>query len=237
MRYFDRESVEQTLSPEIALQLSYEAFALVSQGKIEQTLRSVIAADDGRLMGTMPAYIKTGPYAGFGLKTVKVDFSQPGHASHEGAILLYDASANGEMAVVDAGAITELRTAAASALATKLLSPPDASHLAMLGTGVQARRHLEMLLTVRPIRRITLWGRNRENTARLADWCSGYNLKVTLADTPAQAVREAEIICTVTAAKAPFLHRQDLPPRCHINAVGASAQGFQELAADVYSAV
>ena len=237
MRYFDREFVERTLSPALALQLSQEAFALVSRGEVEQTLRSVIASGEGSLMGTMPAYIRSGPYAGFGLKTVKVDFSQPGRASHEGAILLYDAFADGGMAMVDAGSVTEIRTAAASALATKLLSPPDAGRLAILGTGVQARKHVQMLLAVRPIRQISLWGRSPERVAQFAEWCGGYNLPVTIADTPAQAVRDADIICTLTAAKEPFLHQRDLPPRCHINAVGASARGFQELAADVYSAV
>lgn len=239
MRYFDREYVEQSLSPARCLQLSREAFALVSQGKVEQSLRTIISDDDGRLMGTMPACIKEGAWAGFGLKTVKVDFShQDRRASHEGTVLLYDAFPDGGMAAVDAGAVTELRTAAASALATELLSPPEAGRLAILGCGVQARKHLQMLLTVRPIAHITVWGRNATRVAHFAAWCREYaQLPVTVASTPAQAVRDAEIVCTVTAAKEAFLQLRDLPPRCHINAVGASAQGFQELSPDIYSAV
>ena len=237
MRYFDRKIVEQSLSPALCLQLSCEAFALVSQGNVEQPLRSIIASADGRMMGTMPALIKAGSYAGFGLKTVKVDFSHADQRpSHEGSILLYDALPDGGMAAVDAGAVTEMRTAAASALATQLLSPPHASHLAILGSGVQAKKHVQMLLAVRPVDQITVWGRS--GAADFAAWCRDYSrLPVNVAATPAEAVREAEIICTVTAAKDAFLYQRDLPAKCHINAVGASAKGFQELAADVYSNV
>ncbi|AUX93839.1 ornithine cyclodeaminase family protein [Mixta gaviniae] len=239
MQIIGREAVESALSPALCLQLSRDAFTLVSAGKVRQTLRSVIAADQGCLMGTMPAYIAEGPWAGFGLKTVKVDFShRDGRSSHEGCILLYDATATGEMALVDAASVTELRTAAASALATDLLAPPDAQRLAILGTGVQARQHALMMMAVRPFRQLFLWGRREESVAAFARWCrERLDLVVTVAPTPAAAVSNAEVICTVTAAKAAFLHRRDLPPRCHINAVGASAPGFQEIAPEVYAAV
>ncbi|XBS68579.1 hypothetical protein ABK905_18210 [Acerihabitans sp. KWT182] len=115
MRYFDRQNVENALPPELCLQLSREAFTLFSQGKIMQSPRDIIAAEDGFIMGTMPACIREGDWKGLGLKTVKVDFSHAdGRTSHEGVILLYDALPDGGIAVIDAGAITELRTAVAS---------------------------------------------------------------------------------------------------------------------------
>ncbi|UTH75621.1 ornithine cyclodeaminase family protein [Chromobacterium sp. IIBBL 290-4] len=239
MQIIDRQQVERVLSPAACLQLSRDAFALVSQGKVRQTLRSVIASDHGCLMGTMPAYIAEGPYAGFGVKTVKVDFSHSDkRTSHEGSILLFDAADEGEMALVDAASVTELRTAAASALATDLLAPAQASRLAMLGTGVQAQHHLKMMLAVRPIRQVSVWGRSEAGASAFAAWCrQQFGLAVTVAATPAQAVRDAEIICSVTASKQAFLYGEDLPHACHINAIGASALGFQELSPEIYAAV
>ncbi|MGM3160255.1 ornithine cyclodeaminase family protein [Dickeya undicola] len=238
MQFISRKQVEQVLSPSTCLQLSRDAFSLVSRGKVKQTQRSVIASEQGCLMGTMPAYIEEGPYAGFGLKTVKVDFSHSNqHTSHEGCILLYDASDKGDIVLVDAASVTELRTAAASALATDILAPQNASHLAILGTGVQARKHAQMMAAVRPLRHISIWGRHETGAAVLADWCRQHlALPVTVEMTPAQAISNADIICTVTASKEPFLHSRDLPARCHINAVGASAPGFQEIGPEIYAA-
>ncbi|WP_038903919.1 ornithine cyclodeaminase family protein [Dickeya zeae] len=239
MQFISRKQVEQALSPSTCLQLSRDAFALVSRGKVKQALRSVISSEQGCLMGTMPAYIEEGPYAGFGLKTVKVDFSHNNQrTSHEGCILLYDASNKGDMVLVDAASVTELRTAAASALATDILAPQNASHLAILGTGVQAKKHVQMLMTIRPFRHISIWGRSETGASAFADWCRQYlRLPVTVAMTPAQAISNADIICTVTASKEPFLHSHDLPDRCHINAVGASAPSFQELGSNIYAEV
>lgn len=239
MHYFNREHVEQTLSIPLAIELSQIAFALQSQGKVVQSVRSIIPAPDGRLMGTMPAYISEGKYSGFGLKSVLVDFNpHQGSASHEGCILLFDEQANGHMVAVDAGAITALRTAAASAWATHLLAPQHATKLAILGTGLQARQHLLTMLAVRPIQSVTVWGRNRANVDQFATWCAEHTaLNITGAETPAEAVSDADIICTVTAARSPLLQLCDLPQSCHINAIGASAIGFQELDPAIYGAV
>ncbi len=237
MKFISRKQVEQALSPSKCLQLSREAFALVSRGKVKQTLRSVIASEQGCMMGTMPAYIEEGPYAGFGLKTVKVDFNHSErYTSHEGCILLYDASDEGDIVLVDAASVTELRTAAASALATDILAPQNASHLAILGTGVQARKHAQMMMAIRPFRHISIWGRSETGASVFADWCRQHlELPVTVVMTPAQAISNADIICTVTASKEPFLHSNDLPAHCHINAVGASAPGFQEIGSEIYA--
>ncbi|WP_017348123.1 ornithine cyclodeaminase family protein [Pantoea sp. A4] len=238
MQFIDRKRVQQALSYAKCLQLSRDAFSLFSNGKVKQTLRSVIVSEQSSMMGTMPAYISEGPYAGFGLKTVKVDFSRSHQrSSHEGCILLYGASNHEDMVLVDAASVTELRTAAASAVATDILAPENASHLAILGTGVQAKKHVLLMMEIRSLRQITVWGRNTTSAAIFADWCRQHTgLPVTVAMTPAQAVSDADIICTVTASKEPFLHANDLPDHCHINAVGASAFGFQELGPDIYSA-
>ena len=239
MHIIDRSIVEQILTPQLCLKLSASAFSLVSRGKVKQTLRSVIPSDDGRLMGTMPAYITEGSFKGFGLKTVKVDFNYKNKfTSHEGYIFLYDSPNEGEMALVDAASVTELRTAAASALATSILTPKNVNQLAVLGTGIQAKMHVKMMQEIRPIKHIHIWGRNEKNVETFASWChTQCNLPFTIAATPAEAVSKADIICTVTASQNVILQAEDLPENCHINAVGSSALGFQELAPNIYSIV
>ncbi|WP_073602027.1 ornithine cyclodeaminase family protein [Vibrio aerogenes] len=230
MRYFDRRHVESCLDISLCLNLSQKAFELQSQGLVQQPDRTIIASGDGRLMGTMPAYISEGNYAGFGLKAILADFSVS--EPHEGCILLYDRRG---MMAVDASSVTEIRTASASAWATHLLAPAGATRLAILGTGIQAKKHLQMMKAVRPIRSVTVWGWREASAQRFADWAqTETGIDVRIVQTPAEAVADADIICTVTASREPLLSAADLPERCHINAVGASAMGFQELDADVY---
>ncbi|REL32704.1 ornithine cyclodeaminase family protein [Thalassotalea euphylliae] len=240
MQYFNREKVESALNIPLGLKLSKTAFELHSSGHVEQPLRNIIPSEDGKILGTMPAYIRKGRYAGFGVKSVLVDFERVGkEQSHEGSILLYSALPDGQSAIVDAASITELRTAAASALATDILAKQDAKRLAVLGTGVQAKAHLLSILSIRPVEEVFLWGRNQENTLALEAWLKTIKpeIDIRVFSKVQEAVIGADIICTVTASKEPFLGAQVLPQNCHINAVGASAPAFQELMPDVYSSV
>ncbi|TDB61633.1 Cro/Cl family transcriptional regulator [Photorhabdus khanii subsp. guanajuatensis] len=237
MLYVDKEAVARYLTMELSLKLSEIAFKLQSERKVEQPLRNIVKGEDGSLMGTMPIYIKEGPYQGFGLKSVVVRFQSNGSKpSHVGSVLVYDEPGVSGMAVVDAGAITEIRTAAASAYATHLLAAKDASRLAILGTGLQARAHLQAMLYVRPIKEITLWGRSEERCREFATWCDKtLNLAISIKASPTEAVLNSDIICTTTASRDPIISRKELPAKCHINAIGASALGFQELNEDMYS--
>ncbi|MBS9436919.1 ornithine cyclodeaminase family protein [Photorhabdus noenieputensis] len=236
MLYVDKETVARYLTMELSLKLSEIAFKLQSERKVEQPLRNIVKGEDG-LMGTMPIYIKEGPYKGFGLKSVVVRFqSNSDKPSHIGSVLVYDEPGVSGIAAVDAGAITEIRTAAASAYATHLLAAKDASRLAILGTGLQAKAHLQAMLYVRPIKEVTLWGRNAERCREFASWCDKtLNLPISIKASPAEAVLNSDIICTTTASRAPILNRKELPVKCHVNAIGASALGFQELSEDMYS--
>lgn len=236
MLHLDSDSVTQLLNIQLGLRLSEEAFRLHSTGQVEQPLRTIVRGGESELMGVMPAYIKSGPYQGFGLKSVVVRFgAQTRGPSHMGSVLIYDEAGATPVTAVDAGAITQVRTAAASAYATHLLAAPDAAHLAILGTGLQARAHLQAMCAVRPIKRVSVWGRSASACREFAAWSERYcDLPVVVCATAAEAVRDSDIICTTTAATAPILTRQDLPARCHINAIGSSALGFQELHADVY---
>ncbi|WP_223146084.1 ornithine cyclodeaminase family protein [Iodobacter fluviatilis] len=139
------------------------------------------------------------------------------------------------MVAVDAGAITEIRTAAASAHATRMLAAPSASRVSILGTGLQAKAHLLAMKKVRPIKHVSIWGRSEEARQSFAIWCKrDCNLSVSIHSSVAEAVNDCDIICTTTAARSPILKSTDLPRHCHINAIGSSALGFQELHEDIY---
>ncbi|MGF6149682.1 ornithine cyclodeaminase family protein [Pseudomonas fluorescens] len=236
MLHLDSDSIKGLLSFELCLRLSEEAFRLHSSGQVEQPLRTIVKGGENELMGVMPAYIKSGPYQGFGLKSVVVRLgAEVRGPSHRGSVLIYDEAGVSPVVAVDAGAITEIRTAAASAHATRILAAPDASRVAILGTGLQARAHLLAMRAVRPVRHVSVWGRSEAACREFASWSEHYcDLPVSICATVAEAVRDSDIICTTTAARAPILARADLPERCHINAIGSSAPGFQELHEDVY---
>lgn len=236
MLYLDNNSVKELLNFKLGLRLSEEAFRLHSSGQVEQPLRTIVRGGENELMGVMPAYIKSGPYQGFGLKSVVVRLGAAVCGpSHMGSVLIYDETGVPQVVAVDAGAITEVRTAAASAHATRTLAAPNASRLAILGTGLQARAHLLAMRAVRPIRHVSLWGRSEAACHEFVAWSTHYcDLPVSICTTVVEAVHDSDIICTTTAARLPILARADLPERCHVNAIGSSALGFQELHEDMY---
>ncbi|WBM06130.1 ornithine cyclodeaminase family protein [Pseudomonas aeruginosa] len=235
MLHLDSNSVKKLLSFELGLQLSEDAFRLHSSGQVEQPLRTIVRGGENELMGVMPAYIKSGPYRGFGLKSVVRLGAEARGPSHTGSVLIYDEAGTSPIVAVDAGAITEIRTAAASAHATRILAPPNACRVAILGTGLQARAHLLAMQAVRPVRQVSVWGRNEASCHEFAAWSRRHcGLPASICATVAEAVHDSDIICTTTAARSPILARTDLPERCHVNAIGSSALGFQELHEDMY---
>ena len=130
-------------------------------------------------------------------------------------------------AVVDAAEVTAIRTAAASAVATRLLAREDSTTLAILGYGAQAHRHLDAMRVVRPIDRVQVWGRDPAKAARFAADHDDINVEVR-AD-PRSAISGADIICTVTASPTPIVAGKWLEPGQHINAVGTSFPGLREI--------
>jgi ornithine cyclodeaminase len=175
--------------------------------------------------GGAPAYLS-------GAKVVSVF---PGnHAagldSHQGFVLLFETGHGRPLAVADAAAITAVRTAAVSALATRLLARPGEAELALLGSGVQAETHLEALSAVRPIARARVWSRDPERARRFAGAMSErHGLPVEPAATAEAAVAGAGIVCTVTAAREPVLRGDWLAPGAHVNAVGSCSPAAREI--------
>ncbi|MHB0774487.1 ornithine cyclodeaminase family protein [Halomonas sp. WWR20] len=236
MLHVDGDSVRKLLDFKLGLWLSEEAFRLHSSNQVEQPLRTIVRGGENELMGVMPAYIKSGPYQGFGVKSVVVRLgTEIRGPSHMGSVLIYDEPGASPVVAVDAGAITEIRTAAASAYATSILAAPSTSRLAILGTGLQARAHLLAMQAVRPIKQLSVWGRTEAARQEFAAWSKRYcDFPISTHATVAKAVHDSDVICTTTAARSPILTRADLPACCHINAIGSSALGFQELHEDIY---
>jgi ornithine cyclodeaminase len=132
--------------------------------------------------------------------------------------------------MMDGASITAIRTAAVSAVATRLLAREDASELALLGSGVQARTHLEALLAVRPVSRVRVWSRTAAHSERFAsEESQKWSLPIESVATPREAVEGADLVCTVTLSQEPVLAGEWLRPGAHINAVGSCTPNAREL--------
>ncbi|MDE3053008.1 MAG: ornithine cyclodeaminase family protein [Gemmatimonadota bacterium] len=234
MRILTQSQVTRLLPMRECIPLMESALASLSRGEVVLPLRTVVRVPDGRgAFGMMPAYSAALP--AFGAKVISVF---PGnHArgvdSHQGAVLLFDREDGRIVALMDASSITAIRTAAVSAVATKLLAREDASTLALLGSGVQARTHLEAIALVRPIARVRVWSRTPAHAASFADWVRRTrDLEVAVCPSAAAAARGADVLCTLTASREPVLDGGALAPGMHVNAVGASQPDARELASD-----
>lgn len=210
----------ETLFPmDRAIAAARSAMRQVSSGDTLLPLRQFLAIPDAPgKMAVMPGYIAHPPR--FGLKTVS-KFTNAAH-SHVGTVQLYDATNGQLLAIIEGGTLTAIRTAAASALATDLLARPDSHRLAILGTGEQARRHIEAMAAVRPISQIRIWGRNARNAEALAATLRNADMPAIVAATVAEAVADADIVCTTTPAATPILHGQHVRPGTHVNLVGSA---------------
>ena len=231
MRVLNQPEVEKLLTMEACIELMDGALRAISKGDVVLPLRSMVWQPDRTgLIGLMPGYL--GEPRAFGLKVVSV-FPANGDAglpSHQGIVMLFGVEHGEPLGVFDADAITAIRTAAASGVATRALARKDACDLAILGAGVQARTHLDAMRAVRPLRRVRVWSRTAVRAAAFAKTESKRTgLAIEASPTAEAAVRDADLICTTTAAKEPILRGEWLAPGAHVNAVGACFANSREL--------
>ena len=207
-----------------------EALAELARGQIQQPLRTVVRPRDAAgFMGLMPAY---SPDAGYGLKAICITPGNPaiGKDAHQGGVLLFDVRTGEPLALVNASAVTEIRTAATSAVATGLLARPVAAELAIIGTGVQGRAHAHAIAATRSLTGIRLAGRDLARTRKVAAELAGQlGLPVAAHDAVAEAVAGAGIVVTATTSPRPVLRREWLSPGTHVNAVGACVPADREI--------
>jgi ornithine cyclodeaminase/alanine dehydrogenase-like protein (mu-crystallin family) len=207
------------------------ALAALARGDALMPLRGMARLPDrDGLLTWMPSLLP-----GEGVMGIKVISVFPGNAntdleSHQGSVLLFEAGQGRLLAIMDASEITAIRTAAVSGLATRLLARDDAHDLAILGSGTQARTNLEAVATVRDVRRVRVWSRQREHAERFAERESvRHGLPVEACGTAREAVEGADIVCTTTSSTEPVLEGRWLSPGVHVNAVGFSGPTGREL--------
>ena len=222
--------VERLLPMHECMDVMAGALADLARGDVIQPLRTMLRPpghDD--LMGLMPAY-RAAPTPAYGLKVVCVFPENParGLDAHQGGVYLFDGETGELRAVMNASAITEIRTAAVSGVATRLLAREDARELAILGAGVQARSHLAAMAVARGFERARIWSRTLDH-ARALTGDVDTPFPVEVAETAEKAVRGADVVVTATAARTPVLARAWLAPGAHINAVGACFPTAREL--------
>jgi ornithine cyclodeaminase len=226
------EEVERLLPMQDCIGLMEEALAALGRGTVLNPLRSILRPPQARgLMGLMPAY-RGGAGAAFGLKAVCVFPDNPalGRDAHQGAVLLFSAETGELQALMNASAITAIRTAAVSAVATRHLANPGAGDLAIVGAGVQARWHLEAMAAVRTLRRVRVTSRNGEHARRLAvENQARVPVPIEVVPTVEEAVRDADLVVTATAAREPIVRGSWISPGAHLNVVGASVATAREV--------
>ena len=220
--FLNEEQVRKHLQMTELIPAMEKALVDFSAGKVTQPVRSVITVDPpGGFFGMMPALTPEG--LGIKIVTFYATNAKVRIPTHMATIFLVDSETGTPLAVMDGRLITEMRTAAVSAAATKLLASPNAKILAILGSGVQARSHVEALRLVRKFDEIRVWSYTSEHAERFAK-------EIRAKAMPAEdAVRGADVIVTVTNSKTPVLKGAWLKPGCHVNAVGACRPDWREL--------
>ena len=220
--FLDEDQVRKHLRMADLIPAMEKALIEFSAGRVKQPVRQVIPVDPpGGFYGIMPALTPDG--LGQKIVTFYPPNAEKGIHTHMALIILNDRETGAPLAVMDGRLITEMRTAAVSAAATKLLAPKDAKVLAILGSGVQARSHFEALRLVRNFEEIRVWSQTKSNAEAFV---KEIGAKVTSAE---DAVRGADVVVTVTSSKIPVLKGAWLKRGCHVNAVGACRPDWREL--------
>jgi ornithine cyclodeaminase/alanine dehydrogenase-like protein (mu-crystallin family) len=215
----DEHQVRSLLTMGECIEAMEEVLRSLARGELHQPLRPVTRPEGSdTLLGLMPAY-RGGDRPAWSLKEIVIAPGNParGLDAHQGAVLLHDGETGELRALLNASAITEIRTAAVSAVATRALARPGSRVVAILGGGVQARSHAEAMRSVLPDAEIRTWARRDGGT-------------------PEQVLRGADVVCTCTSAREPILRREWLAPGVHVNAVGSSVPSARELDTDTVAA-
>ena len=226
----NQREVPQLLPMRECIDVMAEALAALTRGDAVMPLRGMArVADQQGLLAWMPSLLPGSDV--MGIKVISV-FPNEGTEleSHQGAILLFETERGRLLAVVDASEVTAIRTAAVSGLATRLLARDDADDLAILGSGTQARTHLEAMVAVRDLRQVRVWSRNADHARSFAEAAaSRHGIPVEASGAARDAVEGAGIVCTTTSSTEPVLEGRWLAPGTHVNAVGFAGPNGREL--------
>ncbi|HYV83417.1 MAG TPA: ornithine cyclodeaminase family protein [Pyrinomonadaceae bacterium] len=228
----DSRQISELLPMTECIELMADALAALARGEVYQPLRTIIRPPEARgLLGLMPAY-RAGEQGAFGLKAICVFPENPakGKDAHQGAVMLFSRETGELLALMNASEITAIRTAAVSAVATRLLAREDAEELAIIGAGVQARTHLTALAAVRDIKHARVVARNIEHAEQLVrEMQPKCAFPIEAMGSNEEAVRGAALIVTATSSLEPIINRDWISPGAHINAIGTHSPTSREI--------
>ena len=228
----NQSEVERLLLMHECIAAMEDVFIALARGEVEQPLRTIFRPPTVKgVMAMMPAF-RGGEQPLFGLKAICVF---PGNAAigkdaHQGGVMLFDGATGELLAVANASSITAIRTAAVSALATKALANDDAGDLALIGAGVQARKHLESIACVRKLRRVRVAASRFESAKLFAvEMQPTIAVPIEPVETVQEAIRDANLIVTATTAREPVVKREWISAGAHINAIGTFSPKAREI--------
>jgi ornithine cyclodeaminase/alanine dehydrogenase-like protein (mu-crystallin family) len=228
----DSEQIRELLPMRDCIELMVDALSSLARDEVFQPLRTIIRPPEARgLLGLMPAY-RTGDHGAFGMKAICVFPGNPaiGKDAHQGAVMLFSRETGEIIALMNASEITAIRTAAVSAVATRLLARDDAHELAIIGAGVQARTHLAALDAVREITQARVACRNIEHAQEVVlEMQPRFSFPIEAVKTNEEAVRGADLIVTATSSQEPVLYKDWISPGAHVNAIGTHSPNSREI--------
>ncbi len=235
--FIGRDQIRRLLPMGRCIDVMAEVLGDLARGSAINPLRSGIRVANGRgllvmMPGGLGASSGIGASGAFGAKVLSVFAGNraAGLESHQGLVVLFESEHGRPTAILDASEITAMRTAAVSGVATRVLAIPDATDLAIIGSGTQARTHLEAMREVRDITHVRAWSPTRDRLAAFVDQARAQTgLQVEAAGSAREAVKGAQIVCTVSAATEPVVQGAWLAPGTHVNAVGSSVPTAREV--------
>lgn len=235
----NQQEVESLLPMAECIPLMADALRSLAKGEMAQPLRMVISPPGAKgLLALMPAHKATEP-AAYGVKVIGVFPDNPakGLDAHQGSVILLSGETGEVMALMNASAITAIRTAAVSGVATDLLARDTAGDLALIGAGVQAHTHLEAMACVRQIKRARIASRDFDNAKRFVEAMQArYAFPIEAVETVEAAVRGADLIVAATSSREPIIRREWVATGAHLNAVGASVPAAREVDSETMAA-
>lgn len=232
MLILNGQDVANSLSHAECIELLSKTMQTVSQREVIMPLRQYMEIPGtGGKFTSMPGYLSSPDC--FGIKLVSKYPAETAGSSHIGTFVLFDSKSGNPVAIMDAGELTAIRTAAASGLATQTLARENAKVLTLMGCGTEAWHHIKAVSAVRNLTKIIVWARNAEKAQAFIERCKNDNIvpeeaTIEFEADAETAVRQADIVCTVTSAKTPILKGDWLQPGTHVNLVGAAVHTSSE---------
>jgi ornithine cyclodeaminase/alanine dehydrogenase-like protein (mu-crystallin family) len=229
LRFLTADDVKKTLPMREAIEGMKSAYEQLSLGDAEMPLRGRVAGLNDGVLLLMPAFLKQNNAMAVKLVSVFPQNSQQNLPIIHALVMAFDAQTGQALAILEGSSLTAIRTGAGAGAATDVLARPNASRLAIIGTGVQARSQFEAMASVRPIDVAYIFSPNRANALAFAEEMSPFAKEIQIPRNANEAIQDADIICTATSSHSPVFDGKLIKAGTHINAVGSYLPSMQEL--------